>query len=188
MIGGYGRQGWTSLHILYFQTRRPTSWYTLMSHITKTSGRCRLDIDPTWKCHRHLLQSRCYLGMVPLSMRWFQLQDGIKPLSIHSWWRHQTEIFSALLALCAGNSPVTGEFHRQKPVTRSLVFFFDLRLTKRLSKQSAGDFRSNRAHYDVILMMHARLTLWEIKCVGKYIRNDVLSATYILMIYVWDIR
>ena len=25
-----------------------------------------------------------------------------------SWWRHQMEIFSALLALCAGNSPVTG--------------------------------------------------------------------------------
>ena len=27
-----------------------------------------------------------------------------------SWWRHQMEIFSALLVICAGNSPVTGEF------------------------------------------------------------------------------
>ena len=27
-----------------------------------------------------------------------------------AWWRHQMETFSALLALCAGNSPVTGEF------------------------------------------------------------------------------
>ena len=27
-----------------------------------------------------------------------------------SWWRHQMETFSLLLALCAGNSPVTGEF------------------------------------------------------------------------------
>ena len=26
------------------------------------------------------------------------------------WWRHQMETFSALLAICAGNSPVTGEF------------------------------------------------------------------------------
>ena len=25
-------------------------------------------------------------------------------------WRHQMETFSALLALCVGNSPVTGEF------------------------------------------------------------------------------
>ena len=27
-----------------------------------------------------------------------------------SWWRHQMEAFSALLALCVGNSPATGEF------------------------------------------------------------------------------
>ena len=51
-----------------------------------------------------------------------------------SWWRHQT--FSALLALCAGNSPVTGEFPAQRPVTRSFDVFFDLRLNKLLSKQS----------------------------------------------------
>ena len=53
-----------------------------------------------------------------------------------SWWRHQMETFFMLLALCVGNSPVTGEFPSQKPVTRSLDFFFDLRLNKRLSKQS----------------------------------------------------
>ena len=29
---------------------------------------------------------------------------------LQSWWRHQMETFSALLAICAGNSPVTGEF------------------------------------------------------------------------------
>ena len=46
------------------------------------------------------------------------------------------ETFSALLALCAGNSPVTGEFHIQWPVTRSFDVFFDLHLNKRLVKQS----------------------------------------------------
>ena len=46
------------------------------------------------------------------------------------------EIFSALLANCAGNSPVTGEFPAQRPVTPSFDVFFDLRLDKRLSKQS----------------------------------------------------
>ena len=44
------------------------------------------------------------------------------------WWRHQMETFSALLALCAMNSPVTGEFPAQRPVTRSFDVFFDLRL------------------------------------------------------------
>ena len=45
------------------------------------------------------------------------------------------ETFSALLALCAGNSPVTGEFPSQRPVTWSFDVFFDLRLNKWLSKQ-----------------------------------------------------
>ena len=54
------------------------------------------------------------------------------------WWRHQMETFSALLAICAGNSPVSGEFPAQRPVTRSFDVFFDLRLSKRLSKQSWG--------------------------------------------------
>ena len=51
------------------------------------------------------------------------------------WWRHQMETFFALLAICAENSPVPGEFPTQRPVTRSV---FDLRLNKRLSKQSWG--------------------------------------------------
>ena len=55
-----------------------------------------------------------------------------------AWWRHQMETFSALLALCAGNSPVSGEFPAQRPVTRSFDIFFDLSLNKRLSKQSRG--------------------------------------------------
>ena len=38
------------------------------------------------------------------------------------------ETFSALLAICAGNSPVP-------PVMRSFDVFFDMRLDKRLSKQ-----------------------------------------------------
>ena len=46
--------------------------------------------------------------------------------------------FSALLALCAGNSLVPGEFPAQRPLTRSFDVFFDLRPNKRLSKQSWG--------------------------------------------------
>ena len=42
------------------------------------------------------------------------------------------ETFSVLLAIRAGNSPVTGEFPSQSPVTRSFDVYFDL------SKQSWG--------------------------------------------------
>ena len=53
-------------------------------------------------------------------------------------WRHQMETFSALLAFCVGNSPVTGEFPTQRSVTRSFDVLFDQRLNKQLSKQSWG--------------------------------------------------
>ena len=43
--------------------------------------------------------------------------------TISSWWRLQMEKCSALLALCVGNSPVTGEFPSQGPVTQSFDVF-----------------------------------------------------------------
>ena len=58
--------------------------------------------------------------------------------NIVSWWRHEMKTFFALLVLCSGNSPVTGEFSSQRPVTRSFDDFFDLPLNIQLSKQSWG--------------------------------------------------
>ena len=57
-------------------------------------------------------------------------------LGLSSWWRHQMETCSALLALCEGNPSVLGGFQSQRQVTRSFDVFFDLRMNKRLSKQS----------------------------------------------------
>ena len=48
------------------------------------------------------------------------------------------ETFSKLLVICVGNSPGTGEFPAQRPVTWSFDVFFDLHLNKRLSKQTWG--------------------------------------------------
>ena len=62
----------------------------------------------------------------------------LRRLFARTWWRHQMETFSALLVICAGNSPVRGEFPAQRPETRSFDVFFDLRLNKRLSKQAWG--------------------------------------------------
>ena len=53
-----------------------------------------------------------------------------------SWWRHQLETYSTLLAICAGILAVAGEFPSQRPVAWSFDVFFDLRLNKRLSKPS----------------------------------------------------
>ena len=64
-----------------------------------------------------------------------QCDDSPSARFVTSWWRHQMETFSSSLALCAGNSPVTGEVPSQRPVTRSFDVFFYLRLNIRLNKQ-----------------------------------------------------
>ena len=73
-------------------------------------------------------------------------------LSIHPWWRHQMETFSALLAICAGNSPVSGEFPAQRPVTWSF-YVFCTRINGWVNNWEAGDLRRIRPHYDVTVII-----------------------------------
>ena len=55
-------------------------------------------------------------------------------VSLLACWRHQMETFSASLAFCGRNSPITGELPSQRPVTRNFDVFFDVCLNKRLNK------------------------------------------------------
>ena len=74
-------------------------------------------------------------------MRWrLSLRHGKRWYGCHSessWWRHQMETFSALLAICAGNSPVPVN-SPHKGQWRGALMFFYLCVNKRLSKQSRG--------------------------------------------------
>ena len=51
------------------------------------------------------------------------VQAGITLMKDHCMMTYQMETFSALSAICAGNSPATGEFPTQRPVTRSFGVF-----------------------------------------------------------------
>ena len=70
-----------------------------------------------------------------------------------SWWRHQMETFSALLALCAGNSPSLGTSpHKGQwrgALMSSLICAW---INGWLNNREAGDLRRHRAHYDVTVM------------------------------------
>ena len=81
---------------------------------------------------------------------------GMKENMMTSWM----ETFSALLAIFAGNSPVTGEFPSQRPVTQSFDVFFRLRLNKRLRKQSWGRWFERPSR-----------SLWR-HCNGVALQND----------------
>ena len=78
----------------------------------------------------------------------------MKKNNIHVNKMYWPAIFSALLAFCVGNSPVTDEFPPQRPVTRIFDVFLDLRLNKLLSKHNrdARNLRRRRAFNDVIVM------------------------------------
>ena len=107
----------------------------IMTYFSVATGHCSITDVLCTKLHNDLIiemdviwKNNCFVSFE------FWMSFG----GISSWWRHQMETFSALLAICAGSSPVTGEFPAQRPVTRSFDVFFDLRPNKRLSEQSRG--------------------------------------------------
>ena len=62
------------------------------------------------------------------------------------------EIVSALLALCVGNSPVSGEFPAQRPGQWRGALIFSLIcawIKGWVNNRETGDLRRHRAHYDV---------------------------------------
>ena len=110
-------------------------------------------MGPTWRP-----PGSCRPQMGPILVPWTLLSGkgsylpnaSLLSMSDHIWgtslYRFQLfhddvikwKQFSALLAISAGNSPVTGEIPAQRPVTQSFNVFFDVRLNKRLSKQWWG--------------------------------------------------
>ena len=71
-----------------------------------------------------------------------------------SWWRHQMETFSALLALCAGNSPVPVNSPHKGQWRGALMFSLICAwINDRVNNCEAGDMRRQRGHCDVIVMV-----------------------------------
>ena len=83
-----------------------------------------------------------------------------------TWWRHQIETYSALLALCEGKSPVTGKFPSQRPVTRICAW-----INGWVSNREAGYLRRYRTHYNVTVMD----TISQAACTGG---RDILHQWF----------
>ena len=73
-----------------------------------------------------------------------------------SWWRHQMETFSALLALCEGNSPVTGNSPLKGQWRGASMFSLTRPWTNGWANhRHTGDLRRNRVQSDVAIMLLA---------------------------------
>ena len=71
----------------------------------------------------------------------------------HASRRHQMETFSALLALCVGNSLVTGSPLKKGQWCGALMFYLICAwINGTANNREAGDLRRHRAHYDITVM------------------------------------
>ena len=74
-------------------------------------------------------------------------------LSCLAWWRHQMETFYALVAICAGNSPVPVNSPHKGQWRGALIFsLICVWINGWANNRKAGDLRRYRAHYDAIVM------------------------------------
>ena len=162
--------------------------------VTPQTPKCRhnfaevvVTVGCLW-CHSHGRKQgiNFYHIMVPqisLQIRILSIQLGyfFKP-----WWRHQMETFSALLAICVGNSPVPGEFPTQRPVTWSFDVYFDLRPDKRLSKQSWGWWFETLSHS---LWRHRNETVSHCSCqqlcIVNTLRVQLAKVPSLVQIMAW---
>ena len=92
----------------------------------------------------------------------FRATSGIYGLgnpSHVSWWRHQMETFSALLAICAGNSPHKSQWRGALMFPLICVW-----INGWVNNREAGDLRRYHAHYDVTVMSRRVL---HIRCLHR---------------------
>ena len=86
--------------------------------------------------------------------------------SFVQWWRNERETFSALLAICAGNSPNSphkGQWRRALMFSLICVW-----INGGVNNSESGDLRRHRAHYDVIAMLCCFLLWFDIAWFYSY--------------------
>ena len=111
----------------------------------------------------------CHVMVIP-----FQTQ--------YLWWRHQMEIFSALLAFVRGihrspvNSPHKGQW-------RGAFMFSLIRawINGWVNNGEAGDFRRHRAHYDVIVVYDKMCT----HCYALFCADCIINLAIIEPVSHW---
>ena len=133
----------------YFHVVCPLVWFvrTCCPHQIGTQSPRPHDVVMTLSIRQNdvatsFWRNNC-VNITPCGRSVFSPTAWKRPLPVLSWFSSAVSLImssngniSALLALCAGNSLVTGEFPAQRPVTRSFDVFFDPRLNKRLNEQS----------------------------------------------------
>ena len=115
-------------HSWYKRSLKPSIWLHLYSCVSSITHMAQSSMTPHGIAYNTTLTNLEFTKGSLLDKLWGFCCE-------YSWWYHQREIFSVLLALCEGNPSVTVGFPSQRPVTRSFDVFFDLPLNKQFNKQ-----------------------------------------------------
>ena len=103
-----------------------------------------------FRCSQWRKCQNCEIPLIHICMNSETVSNKSSPSN--SWWSHQMETFSAILAICAGihQGPLA-----QRPVTRSFdVSLICAWLKGWVNNREAGDLIRHRAHYDFTVMMN----------------------------------
>ena len=92
-----------------------SKWYYLSPRNQISHPWPELKHGMTHRVNDELLSGIYFKGIMETNW-WEQVKHS-------AWWRHQMETFSALIDFSSENSPVTGEFTTQRPVTLSFDAF-----------------------------------------------------------------
>ena len=135
-------------------------------------------IKETWLLNHRTIQG--IIVMVNVIIGVTKVKNLCNQLSRFLAWQCDTMTSSnwnipALLAICAGNSTVTGECQWRGALMFSLICGW---INGWVNNGEADDLRRHRAHYDVTVM-ETRVVLWKTRpCLFVFINSSPLSATY----------
>ena len=126
-------------------------WYTAFASLNVIGACCKVK-NPVVSLWYALSHTTCQQFM-KFGYVFDTDHDCHSKLLLVTWWRHQMQTFSALLALCAGNSPVPVNSPHKGQWCGALMFsLICARINDWLNNREAGDLRRHRGHYDVSVM------------------------------------
>ena len=150
-----------NLNLKYHNSRHRCScglcgglWYLLSSNMANGTGNIPTHHNYHVKANTYVLSSdntKIRHTSVYMS-NWGGSVGSV--IYLESWWRHQMETFSALLALCAGNSPVSVNSPHKGQWRGALMFtLICAGINDWVNNREAGDLRRHLDHYDVSVMV-----------------------------------
>ena len=178
-----------SLFVYLIFWNSPMWHFTVCFTIHSQKAVCSLFIDQLcvqchWLWQHH--QLKLIHGLLWCCIQWCHSSVDNSP---SPWWHHQIDTFSALLAICAGNSQsLVNSLHKGQWCGALMFSLIYVWINGWVNNGEAGDLRCHRAHYSVLPKVFWAPVLrtsgsWNlpIRIEGSLIRNFNMYCWYMFL-------